>query len=193
VNRAAEPAFVPAEGALDLPPLAEHTLVPVAILAWAEVTGHLGTILPARFALVAAWVDRDHARADTQALAREPVVGFGIERGIGQHPVPGQAQGRQEQDRRKLRGIVGRAGGDRGPGEEVGMRIGRDRQLGPGAGRVLALGSGDEITRRVPAIQPGGIDGNGRLLRDQAAVGCGRDGTFEEVEEDPPFSSRASA
>jgi hypothetical protein len=58
---------------------------------------------------------------------------------------------------------------------------------------VLALGSGDEITRRVSAVQPGRVDGDGRLLGDQAAVGSGREGPLEEFEEDPPFSSRASA
>ena len=193
MNRAAEPALVSTEGDLDLPPLAEHALMPGARRPGSEPARHLGTVPPARFAVVTARVDRDHAGADAEGLTGEPVVRFGIERGIGQHPVPGEAQGGQEQDQRELRGIVGRAGGHRGPGEEVGMRVGRNRQLGPGAGRVFALGSGDEVPRRVPAIQPGGSDGDGRLLGDQAALGSRRDGPFEEVEEDPPFRSRASA
>jgi hypothetical protein len=190
---AAEPALVSAERALDLPPLAEHALVPGARRPGPESAGHLGTIPPARLALMTARVNRDHAGPDAEHLTREPVVGFGVERGIGQHPVPGQTQRRQEQDRRELWGIVGRAGGHRGPSEEVGMGVGRDGELGPRAGRVFALGPGDEVPRRVPAIQPGCIDGDGWDVRDQARIDSGRDGPFEEVEEDPPFRSRASA
>jgi hypothetical protein len=193
VNRAAEPALVSREGALDLPSLAVYALVPGTFRPGPEPAGHLATVSPTRFAVVTARVDRDHTGTDAQIRAREPVMGFGIERGIGEYPVPGEAQGRQQQNRRELWGIVGRPRGHRGPGKEVGMRVGRNRQLGPRAGRVFAFGSGDEVPGRVPAIQAGGIDGNGRLLRDQAAVGCGRDGTFEQVEEDPPFRSRASA
>jgi hypothetical protein len=58
---------------------------------------------------------------------------------------------------------------------------------------VLALGTGDEVPGGMAAIQAGGIDGDGRLLGDQFGLDCGRDGAFEEVEEDPPFSSRPSA
>lgn len=75
------------------------------------------------------------------------------------------------------------------------MRVGIDggRQLGPTLGRVLALGAGDEIARGVATVEPGGIDGNGRCLGDQFALGCGRDGALEEVDEGPPFKSRPSA
>ena len=94
---AAESAFVPAEGALGLPPLAVHPLVPAPLLAGAEVTGHLGTIRPVRRAFVPAGVDRNHTGPDPQTHPCEPVVLFGIECGIGQHPVPGDAQrGQQE-------------------------------------------------------------------------------------------------
>jgi hypothetical protein len=184
---------VTTEGALDLPPLAEHPLVPVALFARAEVPGHLGAVLPARFAFVAAWVDRDHTRADPQIFPREPVVRLGIERGVGQHPVPGDAQGGQEQNGCELRGVVGRTEGDGGPGDEVGVGIDGGAQLGPGAGRVLALGAGNEVSGGVAAVQAGGIDGDGGLIGDQFGRACGRDGAFEEVDEGPPFSSRPSA
>jgi hypothetical protein len=75
----------------------------------------------------------------------------------------------------------------------VGAGVEGGGQLGPGAGRVLALGPGDEVPGGVAAIQPGGIDGNGRGLGDQFGFECGRDGAFEEVDEDPPFKSRPSA
>lgn len=75
------------------------------------------------------------------------------------------------------------------------MRVGVDGggQLGPALGRVLALGAGDEVTRGVPAIEAGGIDGNGGGFGDQFTLGCRREGAFEEVDEDPPFKSRPSA
>ena len=192
-HRAAEPALVSAEGALGLPPLAEHPPVPVALLARAEVTGHLGPVLPARFAAVAARVDRDDRRADPQISPREPVVRLGIECRVGQHPVPGDAQGGQQQDRCELRGVVGRAEGDGGTGDDVRVGVDGGGQLRPGAGRVLALASGDEIARGVPAVQAGGIDGGGGSFGDQFAFDGGRDGAFEEVDEDPPFKSRPSA
>ena len=157
------------------------------------MTGHLGPVLPARFPVVAARVDRDHRRTDPQLLARLSVVRFGVECGVRQHPVPNDQQGRQEQDRGELRRIVGRAEGDDRPGNEVRMGVNSGGQLGPTLGRVLALGAGDEVSGRVPAIQAGGIDGDGRGVGDQFGFECGRDGALEEVDEDPPFSSRPSA
>jgi hypothetical protein len=192
-DRAAEPALVSAEGALDLPPLTEHSLVSAALRPRTEPTGHLAAVLARRRGGATAGIDRDHRRADAQILSRETVVGFGVERRVGQHPVPGQTQGGQEQNGSELRGVVGRAECDGGPGDEVGVRIDRSGQFRPTAGGVLALGAGDEVPRRVPAIQSGGIDGDGRGFGDQAALGSGRNGAFEEVEEDPPFSSRPSA
>lgn len=189
----AEPALVPGEGALGLPPLAEHALVSVARLALAEVTGHLAAVRAARFALVAARVDRDHARADPQIRSSEPVMLLGVECGIGQHPVPGDAQSGQQQNGCELRGVVGRADRDGGPGDEVRVGIDGGGQLGPGARGVLALGSGDEVARGVPAVQAGGIDGDRGCLGDQFGLERGRDGALEEVDEDPPFSSRPSA
>jgi hypothetical protein len=184
---------VSAEGALSLPPLAEHPLVPVAFLARAEVAGYLGPVLTARRAVVAARVNRDHTRADPQIFPREAMMFLGVERGVGQHPVPGDAQSGQEQNGCELWGVVGRADGNGGPGDEVRMGVDGGGQLRPTAGRVLALGAGDEVTRGVPAVEPGGIDGDGRLFGDQFGFDGGRDGALEEVEEAPPFSSRPSA
>jgi hypothetical protein len=186
----AESSLVSTEGTFGLPPLAEHPLVPVPLLTRAEVTRHLGAVLAARFALVPTRVDRDHACADAQVLPRETVVLLGVERGIGQHPVPSDQQGRQEQDGRELGGIVGRAGGDRGTGDEMGVGVDGGGQLGPGAGGMLSAAAGDEVTRGVPAIQARGIDSDGRLIGDQPRVDCGRDGALEEVDEGPPFKSR---
>ena len=73
------------------------------------------------------------------------------------------------------------------------MGIAGDGQFGPRAGRVRAAGAGDEVPGRVPGVQPGGIDGDGRLGGDQAGVTRARDGAFEEVEERPPLSSRSLA
>jgi hypothetical protein len=184
---------VTAEGALRLRPLAVDAPVPVAFLAWAEVPGHLGAVLPARRALVAAVVDRDDRRAGAQILPRQSVVLLGVECGVGQHAVPEDQKRRQEQDRGELRGVVGRAGGDEGRGDEVRVGVEGGRQLRPGAGGVLALGAGDEVTRGVPTVEAGGINGDGRLFGDQSGLECRRDGAFEQVDEGPPFSSRASA
>ena len=192
-DRAAEPPLVSGKGALGLPPLAEHPLVPVALRPRAEVPGHLGPVSALRWRVGAARVDRDHTRADPQLLPRPSVVRFGVERGVGQYPVPNDQQGRQEQGRGELRGVVGRAERDGGPGDEVRVRINGGGQLGPGAGRVLALGAGDEVPRGVPAVQAGGIDGDGRRVGDQFGRDGGRDGALEEVDEGPPFSSRPSA
>ena len=58
---------------------------------------------------------------------------------------------------------------------------------------MLALGAGDEVPGGVPAVEPGGIDGDGGLFGDQFGFACGRDGALEEVDEGPPFRSRPSA
>ena len=193
MQRAAEPPLVSAECALGLPPLAVYPLVTGALGARAEVPSHLGPVAARWHPVVPARVDRDHRRADAQALAREPVVVLGVERGIGQHPIPEDQQRRQQQDRSELRGIVGRAECDRGTGDEVGVRIDRSGQLGPTACGVLAFGTGDEVSGGVTAVETGGIDGDGGSFGDQLALDRGRNGAFEEVEEAPPFNSRSWA
>jgi hypothetical protein len=92
-----------------------------------------------------------------------------------------------------LRRVVGRAGGDGGPGDEVRVGVNGGGQLRPTACRVFAFGSGYKVSGGVAAIQTGGIDGDGRLLGDQFGLNCGGEGAFEEVEEAPPFKSRPSA
>ena len=121
------------------------------------------------------------------------MVALGIERGVGQHPVPKDQQRGHEQDRGELGRVVGWAGGDERPGDEVRVGIDRSGQLGPRAGRVLTPAPSDEVARGVTTIEAGGIDGDGGLLGDQAAAERGRDGAAEEVEEAPPFSSRSWA
>lgn len=75
----------------------------------------------------------------------------------------------------------------------MGVRVAGDRELGPTLGRVLAPGAGDEVTGGVAAVQAGGVNGDGRLLGDQAACECGRNGAVKEVKEVPPFKSRVWA
>ncbi len=65
---AAESAFVPAEGAFRLPPLAEHPLRPAAFGLGSEPPDHLVAVLPARLCGVTAAIDRDDGRADAQFL-----------------------------------------------------------------------------------------------------------------------------
>ena len=188
-----ESPLVPGEGALGLPPLAEHPLVPGAVRLGSEPPGHLTPVLPARLPGVAAGVDRDDRRPDAQLLPGVGVVGLAVERGVGQDPVPADGEGRLGQDRSELRGVVGRAGGGGGPGDEVAARIDRDGELGPGPGGLLRPGPVDEVAGCVPALQPGGIDGDGRLRPDQAAVGSGRGGAEEQDDELPFLRSRCSA
>lgn len=190
----AQPPLVPAEGGFGLPPLAVHPLVPAPLGLLAEPLDHLPPICGFRpLPALPARVERDHGGPDIEFLPGIPVVILGIERGVGQHPVPGDDQGRLGQDRGELRGVVGRAGGDRRPGEEVAPGVAGDGELGPQPGRVLLAGPLEEVPGRVPALQPGAIDGGGRLLADQAAVGCGRGGPEEEADDLPFFSSRAAA
>ena len=51
------------------------------------------------------------------------------------------------------------------------------------------MGPGDEVPERMADVQAGGIDGDGRLLGDQAGVGCGCDRAFEEAEKGPPLGA----
>jgi hypothetical protein len=116
------------------------------------------------------------------------VVGLAVERSVGEHPIPVDGQGGLGHDRAELGGVVGRAGGHGGPGQEVAVGITGDGELGPGD--VLGPRPAGEVPGRVPALQPGGIDRCRRLVRDQPAVGCGRGGAEEEDDELPFFKSR---
>lgn len=143
-------------------------------------------------ALTAA-VERDDGGPHPEFRPGVPVVLLGIERGVRQDPVPGRHQRGLGHDRAELRGVVGRAGGDGRPGEEVAGSVTRDGQLGPQPGRVLLAGPLEEVAGRVAALQAGAINGDRRLVADQAAVGCGRGGADEEDDDLPFLSSRPAA
>lgn len=185
---------MPGEGGLGLPPLAEHATVLAALGLLAEPLDHLppvpglGPLAP-----VPPAIQRDHGGPHPEVFAAVPVVLFTVERGIGQHPVPGDGQGRLGHDRAQLRRVVGRTRGNGGPGEEMAVGIAGDGEFGPQPGRVLAPGPLEEVPRRVPALQPRPIDGGGGRIGDQAGVLCGRSGTQKEDDIGPPFNSRCSA
>ena len=189
-----EPPLVPAEGGLHGPPLSVHPPVPAPLGLLPEPLHHRPPVgglgpLPAP----PPGVERDHRGPHPEFRPGVGVVGLGIVGGVGQHPIPGEGQGRPGQGRAELGGVVGRAGGDGRPGEEVAPGIAGDGELGPQPGRVLPTGPREEVPGRVPALQPGPIDGRGRRRADQAAVGCGRGGADEEDDDRPFFSSRAAA
>ena len=191
---AAEASLVPGEGTLGLPPLAVYPLVPAPLRLLAEPLDHLPAVRSLRPPPpLPAAVQRDHGGPDPEFLPGVGVVGLGVERRVGQHPVPGDRQGRLGHDRCELRGVVGRAGADTRPGEEVALGIDRDGELGPQAGRVFLTGPLEEVARRVPALQPRSIDGGGRPVADQAAAGCGRGGADKEDDGLPLLSSREAA
>jgi hypothetical protein len=189
-----EPPLVPAERGLGLPPLAVHPAVARPPRLLPEPLDHLPPVrglgpLPAPPAAV----ERDHGGPHPEVLPAVPVVGLAVERRVGQDPVPGDGQGRLGHRRAELRGVVGRAGADGRPGEEVAGGVAGDRQLGPEPGGVLPPGPLEVVPRRVPALQPGAVDRGRRLRADQAAVSCGRSGAQEEADDLPFFSSRPAA
>jgi hypothetical protein len=73
----------------------------------------------------------------------------------------------------------------------VALGIDRGGELGPGG--VLGSRPAGEVSGRVSAVQAGGIDGDGRGVGDQVALGCGRGGAGEEDDGLPFFRIRASA
>lgn len=137
---------MPGEGGLGLPPLAEHPAVPTPPGLLAEPLDHLPPVRGlGPLAAVPPAIQGDHGGPHPEVFAAVPVVLLAVERGVGQHPIPGDGQGRLSHDRTQLRGIVGRAGGDGGPGEEVARGVARDGELGPQPRRVLASGSLEEV------------------------------------------------
>jgi hypothetical protein len=189
-----EPPLVPAEGRLGLPPLAVHPPVPAPLRLLPEPLDHLPPVLgPGPLAALPPAVQRDHRGAHAEAFPAVAVVGLAVEGGIGQDPVPGHDQGRLGHHRSQLRGVVGRAGGDGGPGEEVAGGVAGDRQLDPAVGALRTAGAPKEVAGGVPALQAGGVDGGGRLVADQAALLGADGGLQEEADELPFFSSRPAA
>lgn len=191
---AAEPPLVPGEGGLGLPPLAVHPAVPAAPGLPPEPPDHLPPVLGLRpLAALTAAVERDDRGPHPEILPGVSVVLLGIERGVGQHPVPGHDQRGLGHHGGELRGVVGRAGADPGPGQEVARGIDGNGELGPQSGGVLPPGSLEEVAGGVPALQPGPVHRGGRHRADQAAVRSGRGGAEQEDDEVPLFSSRCSA
>lgn len=190
----AEPPLVPAESGFGLPAVAVDPPVSAPLRLLAEPLDHLPPVhgrgpLPAP----AAAVQGDDGGPHPEILPGVAVVALGIEGGVGQHPVPSDGQGRLGHRRSELRGVVGRAGGDPRPGEEVAPGIHGDGELGPQPGRVFPPGPLEEVAGGVTALQAGPVDRGGRLRPDQAAIGCGRGGAQQEDDGLPFFSSRAAA
>jgi hypothetical protein len=193
-QRRAEKSFVPTEGALRLPALSVDALVPAALCLLAETLHHLPTVarlwpLPT---LVPS-VDRDHRRADAQFFAAVAVALLAVEGRIAQHSVVTDRQRCLSHHRTQLRRVVGRPEADGRSGQQGAGGVAGDGQLGPQPGVMFAAGALEEVARGVPALQAGGIDGSGRLLRDQAAFLAARGGLVEEQDELPFFSSRLAA
>jgi len=179
-------AFVTRESAFGLPAL--------AILAAVKTPLHLPPILGlGPLAALAAAVDGDDGRANSQFLAAEAVVGFTIKGGVAQDPVPGNEQRGLLHGGSKLGRIVAGPGADGGRSQEMAAGVTDDRQLGPRAGRVLFAGAGEEIAGSVLAIQARGIDGRFGPLIDQAAVLGAHGGHDEEENGLPFFKSRGKA
>jgi len=193
-QRTAQPTLVTRECRLHLPTLAEHTTVSRSLRLLPKSLHHLTTVLRLRpLAALAPTVQGNHRRADLQVLAAITMMGLTVEGGVGQQTIPVHDQGRLGHDRTQLRRIVGRAGGHRGPGDEVAGGIDRDRELGPEPRGVPASGSLEEVSRGVTTFETGTVNGDRRRFADQAAVDCGRGGTMEKANDLPFFSSRWAA
>ena len=155
---------------------------------------HLPAVLGLRpLAAPAAAVERDDGGPHLELVPAVAVVRLAVEGGVGQHPVPPDGHRRQRHRGAERGGVVARAGGHGGPGQEVAGGVAHHGQLGPRPGRVLPARAGDEVAGRVPALQPGAVHRRGGLIADQAAVECGHGGPHEEDDEVPLFSSRRSA
>lgn len=141
-----ESPLVPGEGGLDLPPLTEHPTVPTPLGLLAEALDHLPSVLGlGPLAAVPPAVQGDHGGPNPEVFAARSVVLFTVERGVGQHPIPGHGQGCLDHDRTQLWRVVGRAGGNGGPGEEVTLRVASDGELGPQPRGVFASGPLEEV------------------------------------------------
>jgi hypothetical protein len=120
-------SLVPREGRLGLPSLTEYPTVLASLGLLAEPLDHLPPVLGlGPLAALTAAVQGNYGGPHPEFLAAMAVMLFAVECGVGQHSVPDHSQGCLDHDRTQLRGIVGRAGGDRGPSEEVAFRIAGD-------------------------------------------------------------------
>ena len=193
-QRTSQPPLVPGERRFHLPALTVHPTMARPLRLLPEPLHHLAAILGlGPFPPLTATVEGNHGRADAQAFPSIAVVVFGIQGGIGEHPIPGHRENRLGQDGTELGGIVGWPRGDGGSGEEVTAGVAGDGQLGPQPRGVLTAGSLEEVAGGVPALQTRAIHGDGRLLADQTAVGCGRRDAQKEARNLPRFSSRPAA
>jgi hypothetical protein len=193
-QRTPQPTLVTGKRRLRLPTLTEHPTVTRTLRLIAKPLHHLSSIAClGPLAALATTVQRNHGRPDRKVLAAIPMVSLAVESRVSQDAVPVHGQGRLSHDPTQLWRIVGRAGGHRGPGDEVACDVDRDGELGPEPRGVAASGSREEVSRGVTALQARAVDGSRRRVADQAAVGCGRGGSEEEADNLPFFSSRWAA
>src|SRR5690242_20048766 len=100
---APEPPLVPAEGGFGLPALAVHPTVATTPGLLTEPLDHLPAVSGLRpLAAPAAAVQWDDGGPHPKVLPAVSVVLLRVERGVGQHPVPGDGQGRRGHDPREL-------------------------------------------------------------------------------------------
>src|SRR6516165_1060596 len=90
-----QPAFVPTERGFRLPPLPIDAVVAGPAPLLAEALDHLPPVLGLRpFPAAPTTVQRDYRGADAQVLAAVAVMGFAVEGGVCQDPIPGDDQRR---------------------------------------------------------------------------------------------------
>lgn len=190
----AESAFVSAERGFGLPPLAVDSLVPTASWLLPKSLDHLtpicglGPLPPTSTA-----IERDHRGPHLEILTSVAVVFLSVECRIGQNTIPGHGQRCLGHRWAELRRVVGWASGDGCTGEEVALGVTSNSEFGPKPGCVLASGSLEEVSRRVPTFQSRAVHGSGWFVADQAAFGCRRSGTHEEANDLPFFNSLPAA
>ena len=181
----AQKAFVPAECALDLPPL------PVDVPL--EPTCHLRPVTPRRRCIGASVVDGNHGRANPQLLPAQGVVVLGIVAGIGQQAVEADVPGRLPHRIGELRRVVAGAARGHRTGQQMRAVVADHGQLRPVLAASEAPAAAQVVDAGLVGLQACGIDGGLWMVVNQAAtLGSGESSSKERLES-PPFSRRFSA
>ena len=139
-------------------------------------------------------VQRNGRAGNAQLLSTQDVVAFAVVAGIGQQAGQAQVPDRLAHGRGELGMIVAGTSDDRGPGNQMGLCVADDGQLGPTSATKTPVSAAiHEVGADVVGLQAGGVDGPFALGADQPTL----DGTLEDNGQEPVkspfFISRCSA
>lgn len=153
---------------------------------------HLSPIKPFGPLSPSSLVQGNHCRSNSQFLASEPMIVFGVVPGIGQQAVNRQVTARLPHGVGKLGRVLAGAVGDHGGREQIRFGVTDEREFRPTTSqKSLVSNPVDVVSRGMATLQSRSVDHRFGPFLDQATRSRSIENGGEQFVESPFFRSRS--